>query len=145
MNIEQVTEYVACDGERFRDRAMCEKHEAMVLRINPIMDRLPKTHLEVGTYLQHDREVLRQVKRNLFAIAMEEFGDRYPKWKAFDADTVHPLSIVGRVLDDSGGPMNSAWARLACFDFDSGREYDQPYYVTHPGEAKEAVSEQVQA
>jgi hypothetical protein len=66
---------------------------------------------------------------------LKYYKKSYPMWKEFDADAVHPFSIVGRVLDDCGGPICVAWNRLGCYDFDKGRQYDQPYYVNHPNQA----------
>lgn len=65
MRHETVTEYVACDGTRFKDKERCLAYEDEFHAVEPIMARLPKTDLEHGTYVQHDRETLLQVKRDL--------------------------------------------------------------------------------
>jgi hypothetical protein len=142
MNIEQVTEYVARDGTRFKDKERCEKYEAELSAVEPIIAMLPQHDLGHGTYLPCDRYLLLAVKRRLFALVLAKYGDRYPTWKTFDADELHPRSVVGRVLDDCGrGPLSDAWATLARFDFNLGREYDQPYFVSHPNEATPAVDQ----
>jgi hypothetical protein len=44
-------------------------------------------------------------------------------WPCFRAEAkhVHPFSIVGRILDDQGGPVRH------------GVEWQQPYFVEHGG------------
>lgn len=70
---------------------------------------------------------------------LTKYGDSYPKWREWHADNVHPMSMVGRVLSDGTlGPLEIAWVTLARYDFLTGREYDQPYFVRNPTEAKPA-------
>ncbi len=138
MHSEQVTEYVAKDGTRFKRQDRCEEHEAELMLVEPILATIPKAELKHGTYIQRDREVVLQAKRDLFALVLEKHGERYPKWLKWDADDVHPHSIIGRVLDDYDGPLSGAWRRIGVFNFDLGREYDQPYFASHPDEATEA-------
>jgi len=75
------------------------------------------------------------VKRELFALLVEEYGKTYPIWRELNADDVHPMSYVGRVIDDCGGPLAKAWRMLADYDFSTGRKYSQPYFALQPNEA----------
>lgn len=139
MKTEAVVEYIADDGKRFRSEAECLNYEAELEAVGEIMSRIPESRLEFGTYRQHDRNTLLQIRRDLWQLVLAKYGDRWSgtKWKEWNADEVHPMSIVGRVLSDSGhGPIEKAWHRLGCFDFELGREYDQPYFVAHSSEAK---------
>jgi len=128
--------YQAGDGTEFNVRHQCERYEAELAAVAPIMARLPKNDLPHGKCKQHDREVLLQVKRDLFALVLAKMGREFPGWRKWNADDVHPMSIVGRVLDDYGGALAKAWSRLAFFNFDNGREYDQPFYANHPDKAE---------
>lgn len=139
MRQEQVTEYVASDGARFRDPQQCESYERELSMVQPIMNRLPKGDLNAGQYRQHDKEFLLQIKRDLWALVLTRYGKDFPEWLGHDADSIHPLSGVGRVMSDIGGPIAEAWGWLAYFNFDLGREYQQPYYALHPDEALERV------
>lgn len=133
--MKSVTTYEAIDGARFDDYRDCEKHETGLAVVNAILADLPAAEPEGETYVQHDRETLLSVKRRLFELVLAKYGDSYPLWKEFDPDKVHPMSGVGRVLDDLGGPLASAWRRLSCYNFDNGREYEQPYFALNPDEA----------
>ena len=133
MKTEQVTEFVAVDGARFKDRDRCVEYEAELAAVAPFLAMLPETDLNHGIYAQHEAEPLREAKRGLYALVVG---------KNQDADKVHVCSTVGRVMDDSGlGPLSKAWTRLAFFNFDLGREYDQPYFANHPDEATEASAD----
>jgi hypothetical protein len=129
---------VANDGTHFDDQIACAAHEALLARIKAIMDRLPQSRPRGATYVQHNVDVLRKVKRELFALILERFGHTYPEWQNTDPDKVYPASIVGRVLNDAGGPLDRAWSTLARYDFDTGREYEQPYFAMNPHETVEA-------
>ena len=136
MKIEQVTEYVAYDGKRFREEWPCLEYEAELATVTHIMRMMPDTPPD-GTYVECDCDVLKQIKRDLWALVLSEYGERWPAWKDWNVDDVRPDSIVGRVLSDCRhGPLEDAWAELQKCDFASGRVYKQPYYVLHPEEAR---------
>ena len=132
------TVFIADDGRRFRSAFECQHYESQLREVNAVMSLVPPVEMPHGTYVLRDAETLRSVRRLLWAIVVREYGENYPQWKTWHADAVHPSSIVGRVLSDGTAvPLSRAWARLACFDFDLGREYQQPYFAVHPGEAVE--------
>ena len=136
MKIESVVEFVAADGQRFRDEAACLAYEAEKRLIDAIMAPLPTRDIPAGQYVQHDREVLFGVRRQLWESIRERYGKDYPRWLTWDADGIHSMSVVGRVLDDcENGPLGKAWRRLAKFNFDLCREYQQSYYALNPDKA----------
>lgn len=136
MKTELVTEYVANDGSRFRSKSECESHENEVALVAPTLAKLPVTPgLGNDEFVQHDKELLLRCKRNLFALVLVKYGDRYTEWKQWNADKVHPASVVGRVMSESDGQIAKAWNRLAFYNFDLGREYNQPYFANNPSEA----------
>jgi len=135
--MKKITKFEANDGAEFTDERKCAEHETLCFRINRVMAALPDGKPEHDEWVQHNRGVLLGVKRVLFKIVLEQHGESWPAWKARDADDVRPMSIVLRVLDDCGGPLSVAWGKLASYDFDTGRQYSQPYFVIHPKEAKE--------
>lgn len=132
---KHITLYVADDGEEFRSAKDCCDYEDEKMAVKAIMNRLPPWP-PYEKYVVCDAELLRQIRRDLWPLVLKKYGDRYPKWRQWDADEVHPQSIVGRVLSDGAtGPLEYAWRDLSCFDFDLGRIYDQPYYAINPKEA----------
>ena len=139
-----ISRYTCTDGTAFDSKAAATEYEAEYQSVADILKRTPRNDLRHGTYVTHDVEMLRQIRRDLWPLVLAKVNakDSFPQWLKWDADEVHPLSIVGRVLDDYGGPVAKAWSRLARFCFDTGREFDQPYFVTHPNEAKPAKETQ---
>ena len=137
MKTIQVTEYIANDGRIFREVDKCLAYETELRAVVTIMREFPKAPKANGAYIEFDAERLRQFKRLLWALIVVKYGDSWPKWRKWDADDVHPSSIVGRVLSDASNyPLERAWNRFLSCDFDLGRVYDQPYFVSHPNEAK---------
>jgi hypothetical protein len=134
--MKTIESYEAVDGTKFHDRAQCERYEADLRRIAHI--KIPNSKLDHGKYKQHDVESLLAIKRALWTAVLEKYGERWPEWRGWKADDVHPMSVVGRCLDDCSGPIERAWAQLARFNFLLGREYDQPYFALNPNEAVEA-------
>lgn len=137
MKSEQVTRYTARDGAVFYDPRKADEYERELDQIEPIMSRLPANEVPGGKYIQHDPATLRSIKADLFKLVVRKHGESFPEWKKWKADEVHPLSIVGRVLDDCGGPLSHAWSKLARFNFNLGREYEQPYFAMNPDKAVE--------
>lgn len=132
----QITRYITTDGTGFDDRSSAEAWEADYHAVKPIMARLrPTRDLPSGQYVQHDAKVLRKAKRDLFALVVARYGKSYSAWKSWDADDVHPDSIVGRVMSEERGPLAEAWNLLGIYDFQTGREYQQRYFTNNPDEA----------
>lgn len=134
------TIFIAVDGTEFAYESDCKKYEEAYFEIKPIMDRIPNSNLGSGQYKQYDTSFLLQIKRDLWKLVIKQFGDSYPVWKTWNADDVHPMSIVGRILDDNGGLISRCWRKLENFNFELGREYQQPYFALHPEEAMEKIS-----
>jgi hypothetical protein len=131
-----VTQYKAFDGTVFTNQKDCLDYEVEFDKVKAILQRIPSVKVQGQNYVQFDKNFLLQIKRDLFNIVLEYYGDSYPKWRKFNPDEVHPLSVVGRILDDCGGPINNAWSKLSFFNFELGRKYEQPYYALHPEEAR---------
>lgn len=132
-----VVQYICSDGTTFYYKGRAEDYEAEYLSVLPIRNRIPRTALKHGTYVQHDAQTLRQIRRDLWPLVLEKVNAsvRHKAWLEWNPDEVHPMSGVGRVLSDCGGPVAKAWADLARFDLDTGREYDQPYFSLNPDKA----------
>jgi len=134
------TVYEADDGRKFDDEFECFEHEQWCNRIKAAVCLPEIPHLDNMHYYQHSIEDVRTTRRRLFKLYLERYGDSFPEHKKLDPDKVHPSSAVGRVLDDASGPLGRAWDRLTCINMDTGREYNQPYFVQHPQEAPDAVN-----
>lgn len=135
---QAVMQFTTSDGSKFLDRQRAESYEAEWQSVKPILDQIPQVNLGHGQFKSVPAEVLQKIRRDLWPVVVARYGSSWPKWREWQADEVHPMSIVGRVLSDCGGPIADCWNRLMVFDFERGRIYDQPYFVSHPNEAEEA-------
>lgn len=136
MRHENRTIFIADDGTEFGDLNSCLKYEAESMAVNAIFKGIPEWPSKHGSFITVSRTLLLTARRALWALVLEKYGEQCPKWKEWDADEVHPRSIVGRMLDDCGrGPIEKAWSKMSAWDFEKGRIYDQPYFVEHCGEA----------
>lgn len=137
---QAVTRYKADDGSLWDTEAQADKRSNLVMEVRAAMRHLPDVDVERHQYFQHDPIVLFTARRELYEIAKREHLQSFPKLLAANADEVHPLSFVGRVLSECDGPVPRAWNRFCRICFDTFREYDQPYRVRHPEEAVECIN-----
>lgn len=138
--MKSITKFQSDDGSEWttpeqalaRDRLCREVNEAMALLPPRPVDRT----LDRGErFLQHNRDVVLRAKQAIVDLAWRETGHEVFKHPAAD---IHPFSVAGRVLDDSGSPLNRAWWRFMCID-DQWREWEQPYFARNPNAAAVAV------
>lgn len=140
--MKEVTKYLADDGLEFNDRAQCERYEAMCANVAALMSKLPaKPDLpgcsfeNGGGYVQHDPAAARAVRSGLLRIANEIMPHKWFDQSIAD-ETVHP-SWAGRMIDEMDQRcLSRAWHRFMCMSADF-REYGQPYFASHPEEAKD--------
>jgi hypothetical protein len=131
--------YQAKDGKQFDDEFECFEYEEWCKRLEAAMCMPEIPRLDSDQYYQHTKMAVHMTRRRLFKLYLERYGDSFPDHKDWNPDTLHPMCAVGRILDDAGGPLRTAWGRLMNTDMDTYREYNQPYYVMHPQEAPNAV------
>lgn len=134
-----VTHYQANDGTLWDVAEQAEKRDALVARIERakalLTPRPSDVRFENGHgYVQQDPARVRLCKIDLLTIASELSS--YDVFRS-NPDLVNPRgSIAGRIIDDMDHPvLYNAWYRLMCMD-DEYREWGQPYYATHPEQAK---------
>ena len=85
-------------------------------------------------YVQHIPEVLEKVQREFLDLCYQETDN-----KIFLSEKVHRQGIVGRYLDDGGGPLYKGWYRFMCID-DEYREWGQPYFAINADAQEKAKS-----
>ncbi len=139
MAITSIPGYTTSDGSRFFSYEQAEAYEREWNSVAWIVARIPDSKLKHGTYKQHDHQKLLQIKRDLWPLVLAKVNARghYQEWLKLNPDDVHP-SGVSRVLGDTEGPIARAWESLTRFNFELGREYDQPYFANNPEKAEEA-------
>lgn len=134
--VEKIVSYRAWDGSIWNTGADADKREQLLAEVYQVMLPLGQSpKLADGESVPVDRKMLFSVRRSLYEIVKREFlTDSH--LLSCCGDVVHPRSIVGRILCDSGnGPVQDAWGRLGLFNFDYCREFDQAYYAINPQEA----------
>jgi hypothetical protein len=127
------------NGKRFDSYEDALKYEKLCKKIDGIMSQLlPRTEeIEYGTdYNKHNKEIL----NGCFKAFCKECAKQMPDMEALFIDTmngIRHMSHMGRVLSDCGYDfpcLYDAYHRFNCIDFNTGFEFQQPYYVTHQDE-----------
>lgn len=137
-----IQKFVSDDGIEFMSQSACEDYEALSGRISILINHLiPIPHLsdcsfENGAgYIQQDPAMARSVQIELLKIADELMPHEWFK-TAMKNDTAHP-SWPARLIDEMGHRnLQMAWHRFSCMTPEF-REYGQPYFASHPAEAKD--------
>ena len=139
--METIIKYKSNDGIEWDNQSDAEKRDALCMKVDAVMLPLGKVPEGVTAgkgWLQHDLETINQAKDAILEICREQGYDKsYPSFKERGRNC-HPLSFIGRVLDDNGGPLNTAWSRFARIDV-QGREHQQCYYAYTGGPARDHV------
>lgn len=131
--MRQITRYQAKDGSEWQRESDAIDRDNLCRVVDEAIGGFSRTEgIPHGQWVQRSKDELYAVRRRLWAIVLKIHGDDYPKWRQANPDDVEPMSGVGRVLDDSGGPLAKAWSMLARFNFDNCREYDQPFFAINP-------------
>ena len=140
--METITKYKAYNGLEFTDKSECLEYEAKCRIADEIISKLaakPKddggNFSNGGGFLQHQKEVVDEVKKLLLIQANKESPHKWLEQTLHDS-TVHP-SWAGRMIDECcTRQLDIAWIRLSCIDADY-REWGQPYYANHPKKGKQ--------
>jgi len=133
-----IQKWQAADGSEWNTLQAAEGRERLLSEINIAMSILRIVKVERGKFYQHDLPLVRLARRRLVEIIKRERLQHWPEHQARDADEFHPNGGLGRILDDPGDPLASAWGRFGSIDFETGRQYDQPYTAMHPEEMAKA-------
>lgn len=127
------------NGKRFDTYEEALKYEKLCKKVDGIMSQLlPRTkEIEKGTdFNKHNKETL----NGCFKAFCKECAKQIPDWEAWFTETangIRHLSHIGRILSDYSCDfpcLYSAYHRFCCTDFNTGVEFQQPYYVTHQNE-----------
>lgn len=124
------------NGKRFDDKNEAVAYEKLCKKINSIMAQLlPRTkEVEEGAdYNKHNLDTL----KGCFKAFCLECAKTIPSFEEWFMQTIsgeRHLSHIGRILDDHSHHfpiLYEAYFRFTCIDFESGFEFQQPYYVAH--------------
>lgn len=128
------------NGKRFDFYEDALKYEKLCKKVDGIMSQLlPRTNeIEQGTdFNKHNKETL----NGCFKAFCKECAKQIPDWEDLFIGTtdilILHLSHIGRILSDYSYDfpcLYNAYHRFSCTDFNTGFEFQQPYYVTHQDE-----------
>ncbi len=139
--MKQITKFKSNDGEEWLTKGQAIERDRLDAKVKKAMKPLgdiPEGVSDGKGWLQHNLETVKKAKDDILDICRDEGMDKsFPAFKSKGRDC-HPLSIIGRILDDNGGPLNHAWSRFCRID-EKGREHQQPYFAYTSGPDKSHV------
>lgn len=139
--MKAILKYQANDGSEWSKESDAKNRDDMMLRVEEAMAPLgpkPTREQEDKGWIQHNPETVIQCMQGILDLCKPDFAPSCPVFNT-PAKDVHPMSIIGRILCDSGsGPRETAWRRFANID-PHGREHEQPYYAYTAGPRPEHV------
>lgn len=126
------------EGKRFDREEDAQAYEHLYQRVRKVMSLLKPRTQEVEdclVYLEHGKEELNTALKLLMGIC----GEVIPSWKEwFDqvAKGERHISHAGRIISECDYPIiRNEFFRFMCIDFETGYEFQQPYFASHPEEA----------
>ena len=140
--MKAITKYQATDGKEFDSENECLDYEALITRVDTIMEALPPLpkdglldFLNGEGFIQHDKTILRNVQLSLLKEMQKHIDHRWIQ-DTIDNENVDPGYVKKLVDDYTLIPLQEAWNRFMCID-DLYREWGSPYFVRNPNEGKQ--------
>ena len=136
--MEKITVFET-NGKRFDSYEDALKYEKLCKKVNGIMCQLlPRTKdIEQGIdFNKHNKETLNGCLKAFCKECAKQIPG-FEQWFAETANGTRHLSHIGRILSDYSYVfpcLYDAYFRFSCTDFNTGYEFQQPYYVTHQDE-----------
>lgn len=132
------TAYIANDASVFWSRTECEAHERLCAEVAAAIAPLGSLEVSGPRWFQHDPAKVREAQRAFLAVAMRHGNTHAWFAQVLTATGNGPcdggyFGNLTRILD--GKPWDAALGRLSRIGAD-GREWEQPYYMTHPEEGE---------
>jgi hypothetical protein len=134
------TIYIADDNSRFDDKNDCIHYEHICAEVDAAMSLLkPRPNegcdFENGSgYLQQHIQTCELVRKQILNICALEF----PYWERIIKECGYGLRHISHasriIYDYDYRCLVSALNRLECIDFTNGKEFGQPYFVSHQDE-----------
>jgi len=132
--MQLIAKYQAKDGREFSDESSCAKHEQLLDKVEYILDRYlgRKQHPSVESnkgYFQHEASSVKAAWKETIELARPLFKSF--NWANASSEEIHPMGVIGRIIDDSNSPIGKLHYRFMCID-DKYREWQQPYFAINP-------------
>lgn len=113
----------------------CLQYEAYLNKINQIMSRLKEKKEGYGYAVKQDMKIVKTAMRDFFDQVAKNLVD-WDLAKRMMDDTVNgirDMSHISRIFSEypEFPLLSKTFFRFECIDFESGVEYDQPYFASH--------------
>jgi hypothetical protein len=139
--VKAIIKYQAADGSEHASQELAEARDVLCLKVDNAMLALgsvPQGVSDGKGWFQHDLELVNQAKDAILEICRESgLHKNFPVFN-HQGRECHAMSVIGRILDDIGGPLSDAWSRFARIDI-QGREHQQPFFAYTNGPLPEHV------
>ena len=139
--MKTINKYQSTDGSEWNDHTKAIERDQLCARVDAAMfplGEVPQGVKDGRGWLQHKLETVNKAKDAILKICRKEgFADNFKAFKSKGREC-HPLSVIGRILNDNGGPLDVAWSRFARID-PEGREHQQCYFAYTNGPLPEHV------
>jgi hypothetical protein len=139
VSVTASTVYTTSDGSRFDEPQRAEKYQTISKRLDAILDQLKPvpSSFNNGDWVQQHGMVAERVASQILGILSEKYPGQ--KWIAQTIEKglreAHP-SWVGRLISDGDNKAeNRAWGRICRINWQTYREYNQPYFADRPEKA----------
>lgn len=136
--MEKITLY-RTNGKIFENYEDANNYERLCKKVNGIMSQLlPRTEgVEKGIdFNKHNKETLNGCLK-AFCKACAECIPSFKDWFIEVINGDRHISHMGRILGDCNSDypiLYDAYYRFSCIDFETGFEFQKPYYVIHQDE-----------
>ena len=140
--MKEVIIYQTEDGCRFNDKESAMKYEELCDKCKSIESTL----VNIGRELQYNEYIQQDITtvKNAIYCFMNVVADAIPEYAAWAIQVKNGgrhISHIGRVLSDYNiRCLNNLYFRFKCISLENGKEFQQPYFVTHQEEANIEVS-----
>lgn len=124
------------NGKRFDAYEDAVRYEILCKKVNGIMSQLLPRTKEIERcldYNKHNLDTLNGCFRAFCKLCSVLIPD-YKEWFEQTACGERDKSHIGRILDDNRSEypiLYDAYFRFACIDFNTGFEFQQPFYAHH--------------
>lgn len=139
--MKAVTKYQSDDGKIFDTEKEAIARDSKALSIKDaykLLKPIPKNDgcdfANGKGFIQQDPLKVQEFKRQILLLGAIHH-EKMAEW-AKDPISVHPQSIVGRILSDCDDLLYRAWSRVMCID-DKWREWGQPYFAINPDKGEQ--------
>lgn len=139
--MKEITIYQTKDGCRFDKKEEAANYETLCNKCNKIDSMLTNIGrgLEYNEYIQQKTRVVKQAFSDFLDIVAEAIPE-YAIWSEQTKNGERHISHIGRVISNYNiRCLEKLYFRFSCISFDNGREFQQPYFVTHQNEATKEV------